>query len=87
MVALHRSSVRVGHMVWCRPHSRHWWEAVKSGVFGSEWWKENLCMSQDTFDIICNELCPHLQKQVLILTGYLFIGLPYMLEVIFFLYR
>lgn len=72
MIALGSSFERVGRVMWCKPRSRHWWEAVRSGVFGSEWWKENLRMSQDTFIIICNELRPHIQKQVENITGYVF---------------
>jgi len=34
-----------------------------SGRLGSNWWKDNLRMSQDTFYIICNELRTYLQKE------------------------
>ena len=31
--------------------------------YGEEWWRDNLCMSRDTFEILCNELGPHLQRE------------------------
>ena len=34
-----------------------------SGRFGEVWWKENVRMSRGTFDIICRELKPHIEKQ------------------------
>ena len=51
-------------LVWCKPRSKEWWAAVRSGQFGSDWWKENLRMSEDTFVIICRELRPYIEKQV-----------------------
>ena len=39
--------------------------AVRSGMFGRDWWKENLRMSEDTFLILCNKLRPCIEKQVL----------------------
>ena len=33
-----------------------------SGKLGDSWWKQNLRMTQDTFNILCNELRPHIQK-------------------------
>ena len=38
--------------VWCKLHTQHWWRAVQSGIVGNKWWKENLCMSRDTFTLI-----------------------------------
>ena len=34
-----------------------------AGKLGTSWWKQNLRMSQDTFNIICNEWCPYIQKK------------------------
>ena len=34
------------------------------GQLGDNWWKDNLQMSQDTFHILCNELCPYIQKEL-----------------------
>ena len=30
-----------------------------AGKLGMSWWKQNLRMSQDTFNIICTEWCPY----------------------------
>ena len=47
-------------MTKCKPCCTEWWEAVQYGLFGSNWWKENLQMSQSTFSIAYNELCFHI---------------------------
>ena len=49
--------------VWCRPRSLNWWEDVLSGRYGDIWWKENLRISRGTFDILCRELRPHIERQ------------------------
>ena len=49
---------------WCKPRSRLWWESVRSGMFGSSWWKENLRMSEATFNLLCSKLRPYIEKQV-----------------------
>ena len=54
---------RVQRSIWCKPRTKEWWEAVQSGLFGSSWWKENLRMSQSTFNIICNELRPYITRE------------------------
>ena len=56
----HRRSFRT---VWCKPRSTQWWEAVTSCLYGEDWWKANLRMSQNTFVIVCNEVQPYIQKQ------------------------
>ena len=55
---------RVIRTVWCKPVCRGWWEAVKNGLFGEDWWKENFRMTQDTFKMLCSYLHPHLVKKV-----------------------
>ena len=50
--------------VWCKPRSQAYWEAAKAGVFGEEWWFENLRMSKATFGILCNQLRPYIGKTV-----------------------
>lgn len=50
--------------VWSKEHSRSWWNAVCEGKFGSVWWKENLRMEKATFDFLCQEIRPHIEKQV-----------------------
>lgn len=34
------------------------------GDFYNGWWKDNLRMSKDTFDLLCAKLHPHIEKQV-----------------------
>ena len=34
-----------------------------SGRLRNNWWKDDLRMSRDTFYIMCNELCPYIQKE------------------------
>lgn len=36
---------------------------MSSGRYGEGWWKENLRMSQDMFEVLCRELKPHIKKQ------------------------
>ena len=71
MVAVLSDSCQsVVHMVWCRPRTKDWWEAARSGMFVSEWWKENQRMAHDTFAFVCSQLCPYIEKQVSNLAGY-----------------
>ena len=56
MAILAFQSERCPCSIWCMPRSKHLWEDVQAGSFGRDWWKENLCLSQTTFTIICNEL-------------------------------
>ena len=51
--------------VWCKQRSQDWWKAVQSGLFGPGWWKENLRMSEQTFNSLCNQLRPYIAKQVM----------------------
>ena len=62
-LVLEAYSAPMQRSLWCRPRSLNWWENVWSGRFGEVWWKENLRMSRGTFDIICRELKPHIEKQ------------------------
>ena len=58
------SSSMMTRRVWCRPRSTEWWKAVCDGLFGEDWWRDNLRMKRDTFTIICNLIRPHIEKQV-----------------------
>ena len=71
MAVLGNSCQSVERTVWCKPRSKHWWDAVNSGVFGDDWWKENLRMSRDTFTIVCSELRPYIEKQVVFIWIYI----------------
>ena len=47
-----------------RPRSQDWWERASTGVFGGDhWWRENLRMNRATFQILCNELRPHIERK------------------------
>ena len=62
MVVLGVLAKRRSRSIWCAPRSKQWWEAVQAGAFGEDWWKENLRMAYSTFNIICNELRPYIQR-------------------------
>ena len=32
-------------------------------MYGDGWWRENLRMTRDTFEILCNELRPYIERQ------------------------
>ena len=61
---LNRSPVE--RSVWVKPRTRVFWNTAKSGVFGEEWWTENLRMSRSTFVMLCSEVQPYLIKNVMI---------------------
>ncbi|XP_062523298.1 uncharacterized protein LOC134197960 [Corticium candelabrum] len=48
---------------WCKPRSRHWWQTVRNGSLGEEWWRQNFRMKQETFGFLCEQLRPYVQKQ------------------------
>ena len=50
--------------MWCKPRSQEFWKAVVEGKFGDEWWKLNLRMNKDTFNIVCTVLRSYIEKQV-----------------------
>lgn len=50
-------------VVWCKERSKDWWTRVVSGSYGDEWWYDNLRMSKETFDALCMELQPYLQRR------------------------
>ena len=35
-----------------------------NGVYGEGWWRENLRMTRNTFEIVCNELKPYIEREV-----------------------
>lgn len=59
----------IDQSVWCKPRAQGYWEAAKAGVFGDGWWYENLWMSKSTFDVLCNQLKPYIEKSI---TRYLY---------------
>lgn len=48
--------------VWVKPRSQAYWNSVKAGIFGEEWWVLNLRMTRRTFVKLCTELRPYLEK-------------------------
>ena len=54
---------RVHPEVWCKYRSTEWWRDVMNGLYGDDWWKENLRMSESTFKLLCDELRPHIERQ------------------------
>ena len=40
---------------------------MQAGTFGNNWWRENLRLSQSTFNIICTELHPFISRRDTIL--------------------
>ena len=50
--------------VWCKQRSTEYWDAAKRGLFGNDWWCENLRMNRNTFVMLCTELGPYLRKHV-----------------------
>ena len=54
---------REGPQVWSMQRSSDWWRGVLDGLYGDGWWRENLRMTRDTFQMICDELRPYLERQ------------------------
>ena len=50
--------------MWCKERSAEWWSNAIVGNYGESWWRENLRMSKETFLILCNELRPHIERQM-----------------------
>ena len=53
---------RIHRRIWCIPRRSQMFCDALSGKLGDNWWKQNLRMTQDTFNILYNELRPHIQK-------------------------
>lgn len=50
--------------VWCKQRTRGFWDAARQGIFDSHWWRENLRMNKETFEMLCHELDIYLKKEV-----------------------
>ena len=50
-------------VIWCKERSTDWWMGVVRGDYGDEWWYNNLRMSKETFDSLCLEIRPYLERQ------------------------
>ena len=49
--------------LWIHSRSSQWWEDVVLGNFGPHDWMENFRMSRETFQYLCDQLRPLIQKQ------------------------
>ena len=49
--------------IWSKKKSYEWWKHVEVGLFGEDWWRENLRMSYETFRIVCDQLRPYIQRE------------------------
>ena len=49
--------------LWMHSRSTQWWEDVVLNNFGPHDWMENFGMSRDTFQYLCDQLKPLIQKQ------------------------
>ena len=54
---------RTRPVVWCKPRSKDWWMKAVRSDYSDNWWYSNLRMSKETFDVLCIELRPYLQRQ------------------------
>ena len=50
---------RVHRSIWVKPRPQQYWNAVKAGLLGEDWWVENLRMTKRTFIKVTNELQPY----------------------------
>ncbi|XP_013405607.1 protein ANTAGONIST OF LIKE HETEROCHROMATIN PROTEIN 1 [Lingula anatina] len=48
--------------VWMKEKSSHWWEHIVNRTFTDGDWMENFCMKRATFQYLCHELRPFLEK-------------------------
>lgn len=49
--------------VWCYYRSAEWWRGVLAGLYGDGWWVENMRMTRETFQLVCSELRPYIERQ------------------------
>lgn len=49
--------------VWMLTRSSRWWEDIVLNSFGHHDWMENFKVSRDTFQYLCQQLQPIIQKQ------------------------
>ena len=47
----------------CKPRSKDWWKQAIRGAYGEKWWLDNLRLSRRTFELLCTELNPYLQRK------------------------
>ena len=57
----------VPRSVWVCPRSTQWWIDVEGGRYGDEWWKSNFRMNRDTFNLLCSEVRPYVERECTVL--------------------
>ena len=62
-VLLHCMKPSPERKVWCEVRSESWWEDIVKRQFNDNDWVKNFRMSRDTFEDLCKEVSPYLQKQ------------------------
>ena len=62
-VVLHCLKPSPERKVWCEVRSESWWEDIAKRQFNDDDWVKNFRMSRDTFEDLCREVSPFLQKQ------------------------
>ena len=59
-----RKSGRIVKRHWVRPgRNTLWWDNILSGISVEDEWRENFCITRETFNCLCTELSPYLFKQ------------------------
>ena len=49
--------------IWCKYRSKYWWNGVLARLYGETWWRKNIRMTHDTFNILCGELQPYIERK------------------------
>lgn len=56
-------STSVERRIWTRERSSVWWERIVLGEFSEEDWQQNFRVRKHTFDHICDQLRPRLNRR------------------------
>lgn len=62
-LALNNAFFSTWRSQWMKPRSNEWWRDAISGRYGSDWWRSNLRMSKDTFNLLCSLVRPYIERQ------------------------
>ncbi|XP_065908880.1 uncharacterized protein [Dysidea avara] len=58
---------RQDRTIWMHPRSSNWWEDVVLQSFGSRDWLENFRVSRTTFNYLCEQLRPLIEKETTVM--------------------
>ncbi len=53
----------VERTIWSKPRSQNWWDLIVEKTFDDNEWVNNFRLSKSTFNFLCDELRPYLQKE------------------------